>query len=352
MIWLLQPLGLLLHVDFVMTDRMATATVDQLCAVTELMRDATLAESRGDAVAAASMIAAAVKRAQMLLPNVPRAHAEVLSKHIAAMNLRFEGLVVSINKATTAASTLVLPPFPVPFDPHGMAISPKITFPSTAPTEPQITMALWRQLSDSMQAGAYLTPDIFMPRMAWFQSGGTATIRALDAKVRFLTGIADVFEKLRSEDEREKATVDEILNALAEALERTERLKENFLSDVGGGVAQRSKMDRSVRELIHQHAGGFLKGWKVQQDATQSTYIAWCANSLLQLRVFERLLARHGKSPKFQVLVTSIIRLVQALTQFTQFLLHDAFLLLKRYTSSMRVACTNLVPDASWEPGV
>ena len=357
----------------------------QLAWIVELIRAASVAEAQGEYHHASVLLFAASRRAEAVLPSLTKELAAVVLRHSATARSKANALSAAARRHE-ASMSLSVAAHAIPFDPAPSMTLCRAPAPSYAVTDGVAdvvrrmlpTLRLWRDLCDSMQGGegAFITQDVFMPRAAWLQAGGTSVIRAVEAKIRYLSSVAhDCEHHLTLGGTSRAADADkQTIASLETLISQLHKHREQFSSDVGrgGDVSHRSRVDRTVRELIHK--GGLLKSWKSQQDASQCAYISWCVKVLSLLSGgFHRLLMRLSPTALAQMTTSSrssilgftfgtthdsavtlqrrlsekMFKVMENLDLLAKFLLQDGEVLLERFMQGMRHACCELVPESA-----
>jgi hypothetical protein len=143
-----------------------------------------------------------------------------------------------------------------------------------------------------------------------------------------------------------------LVRALDDFLHLADDLKSSFDTDVGkikstDRIAQRSKLERGVWELLHK-GQSVLKSWKLQQDATYNACIAWAVNVLEQAQLFDRWTTHFTGSSDTKGLHDVLERLHRISAYFyfgpCNFLLQDMLLLVERFGEKSRESYSRLLP--------
>eukprot|EP01065_Artemidia_motanka_P004047 TRINITY_DN11959_c0_g1_i2.p1 TRINITY_DN11959_c0_g1~~TRINITY_DN11959_c0_g1_i2.p1 ORF type:complete len:256 (+),score=37.66 TRINITY_DN11959_c0_g1_i2:54-821(+) len=156
-------------------------------------QQAVSADTEGDTDTALPLYSEASAVLEQILPFVPEGHAKVMAHNSSiyadrAAELRKE----MIELAAGAGSAGVVPAFPVQFVERPPPPLPTESVPGT------IRRPFWlmRQVSLSMQTGAYLTSAIFVPKAVWYQPGAHTIVKAVGAKIRYCENLCGLIERL------------------------------------------------------------------------------------------------------------------------------------------------------------
>ena len=319
-----------------------------------LLQQATAADTEGATDVALKLYHETVSRFDNVINIVPPQYASVIAKHMTTTKQRLETLKKekSLGGVTTASSNS-FPAFPINFIAQPLPVYDEQ---ASAPPAATVLRPFWMMhlLSQSMQSGAYITPSIYVSKSIWLQDGATTVVAGIGPKVKYLSVLCELLhdvQLLSHSDPRKFAKgLDEFLQGADECynLFAQEVGKKGANSGAGADGApmpQRSKFNRGVRELLHR-GQSVLKSWKLNQDATYSSYIAWAVNVFEQAQLFDRWI--HYFSESSEAPPEILERLHRVATVFyvgpCRFLLHDMFLLVERYTERSRESISRLLP--------
>eukprot|EP01065_Artemidia_motanka_P004046 TRINITY_DN11959_c0_g1_i1.p1 TRINITY_DN11959_c0_g1~~TRINITY_DN11959_c0_g1_i1.p1 ORF type:complete len:345 (+),score=96.00 TRINITY_DN11959_c0_g1_i1:54-1088(+) len=312
-------------------------------------QQAVSADTEGDTDTALPLYSEASAVLEQILPFVPEGHAKVMAHNSSiyadrAAELRKE----MIELAAGAGSAGVVPAFPVQFVERPPPPLPTESVPGT------IRRPFWlmRQVSLSMQTGAYLTSAIFVPKAVWYQPGAHTIVKAVGAKIRYCENLCGLIERLL---EAGTSSVPVLVRALDAFTEDAEGLLRSLHKDI-------PKAEQKDREAAvpSQHGRAKLlaalrnpREWSSalrpqarEPDATYNSYIPWLVNVFetaqridLWIQVFAR--PEHGSDAVIQ-------RLHKISTHFyfglCAFVVRDMFLLLQRYIKRSQESYSRLFP--------
>lgn len=307
------------------------------------LQQASAADMEGLSETAIALYQHSSERLSVLLPLVPIDHADVLAQHLASIKHRVDALK---NDKVKGSNTRDFPKFPVHFSPQPVPVGDG---PFSAPHQTALRpFWLMHAMSDSMQTGAYITPDLYVTKHVWLQNGALTAVPYVPQKVKFLTALSEAMEPLQ---QLSLADSTQVLAGLDVFLKEAEEAKQIFDHEVGkktGSVPQRGRLERGFRELLHK-GQNVLKSWKLQQDAEYNAYFAWAVNALEQSQLFHRWTIYYSHNEECQRTADVVERLHQVAAFFyfgvCIFLLQDMFVLLGRYLAKSRESLSRLLPS-------
>lgn len=310
-----------------------------------ILQQAGAADLAGDTAGALPLYVSAASRLEMLIPNLPGDHANVVQQHLEGIRQRAEVLRTEKSRKTT---NLSYPSFPQPFQHQSIPLDEgRHAVPHATVLRPYWLM---QTLSKSMQLGAFVTPDLYICKDVWYQEGAAAVVTYVGPKVRFLSAICDALEPLqRVTSLSEKKPVIKVLETF---LRTGDSAKSLFDSEVGKSkgnatIAQRSRVERGVWEFLHK-GQSMLKNWKSQQDASYNSYVAWSVNVLEQAQILHRwtqyFLQGEGAASFPEVLER--LHNISAFLYYSvcSFLIQDMMLLTERFTDKSRESVSRFLP--------
>lgn len=352
---------------------MSDQTREALKQAIATLQEAHAADMNSQSETAFMLYLSARSRLESTAASLPDAHQVVIQRHLESIRPRMDALRAErVRAAAMSSSTdhgsnekgassssssnaLTFPSFPVPFLPVMVApvADPKLAVPYATVLRP---FWLMRSISRSMQSGAYLTPDLYVPKAVWTQDGATSVIPFLGPKVKFLSLLCEALEPLHQQVQSLSDTA-RVRSTLETICVTADELKSLFDDEVGrvkrtDALAPRSKLERGVFEFLHK-GQSLLKSWRVQQDASYNAYLAWTVNTLEQGQALERWLKyymecvpRDAKHQEEIVLVNEKIHKIAAFFYFgpCAFLLQDMMWLLERYQERSREAFARFLP--------
>ena len=321
-------------------------TFEAVTQALSILQQASAVDMAGDSDIALLLYTSAAARLELLSQYLPAEHKEAVQKHIEGIKHRGDTLRTERSRKGVAAFDF--PKFPVQFSPQPPPVEDEIF------TIPQATVMrpfwLMRVLSRSMQEGAFVTPDLFVSKHMWYQDGAMTVVTYIAPKVKYLSGLCEAMEPLQQLNTLNDSK--RLIRALDDFLRLADELKSAFDTDVGkikstDTIAQRSKLERGVWELLHK-GQSVLKSWKLQQDATYNACIAWAVNVLEQAQLFDRWTTYFTGSTDVAGLNDVLERLHRISAYFyfgpCNFLLQDMMLLVERYTEKSRESFSRLLP--------
>jgi len=211
---------------------------------------------------------------------------------------------------------------------------------------------LMRLLSRSIQQGAYITPDVYVPRDVWFQEGGGSALHHIGVKVKCLSRLCEAMSPLRS-----MTTLGELqktAEALRTFLKRASQLREALSKDMGLSTSTTAEKE-GVWGLLSRKA----KQWS-RPVTNYDLCLTWATNALDQSQLFERWLVyfteaataegsalRDGASSSSLITAQDIVLVlhqigVELYHGICCFLLHDMSKLVCRFQDKCRKSAVKM----------
>jgi hypothetical protein len=302
------------------------------------LQQATAADIEGCTASALPLYLNACVRFESLLCFLPEAHADVVRRHVESVRQRID--VLRSEKGSKGPEA-ELPQFPVEFRPISLPEEGPFVMPAAAVLRPFWMM---RVLSRSMQEGAFVTPDLFVPKEVWHQDGAATVVAFIGAKIRFLSTTFDAMEPFQKVTHLGDAR--QLVKILDSFLRKAEAAKSAFDQEVGKradeAIAQRSRWERGVRELLHR--GQQL--WKTQQGAGFNTCVTWAVNVLGRAQILDPWIQSFLGVSGGPAEVLERLHKTSAFFFFgpCSFILQDMLLLCERYQEKSRESFSRLLP--------
>jgi hypothetical protein len=359
----------------------------------QILQQATAADTEGATDIAVRLYSEAVVRLEQVAAVVPSEHASVLQKHATSTKQRVDVLKQekTIGGGVVSIGAQYFPQFPFPFSAQPLPVLDERSY---APPPP-ILRPFWlmRLLSQSMQSGSYITPSVYLSKTVWLQDGATTVIAGIPPKVKYLSALCELLHDVQLLSPHDSS---KFRHGLDTFLLEARKHFATFATEVGhkksssggsggdngsgssgssgsgggagGGIGssstastsgsvhsdpvpQRSRFSIGVRELLHR-GQSVLKGWKQNQDATYSSYIAWAVNVFEQAQLFARWVQYFTDCPSKSMPEKEMSYILERLQQIStlfyvgpcRLLLFDGFLLIDRYASKSRESISRLLP--------
>lgn len=329
------------------------ATASFVAAVT-LLQQAVAADLEGATEVAMKLYSEAVARLDALANVLPSEQAAVVARHVASTRQRIDVLRDERGAGDSGALAAGFPQFPITFTPAPLPVPDEKDAPPLLATRRPFW--LMRVLSASMQSGAYLTPSLYVSKAVWLQEGATAVVGMIPQKVRFLTVLCELLEPLQTLSNQDTK---KFLASLDAFLGDAEANLRKFWSDIGrkmptagastdGGASvpkETSRFQRGMRELLHKGRSA-LSAWKLQADASYSSYIAWAVNVLEQAQLFDRWVVYAAAGGAGQAEVMERLHRIAAhfYVGLCAALLQDVYLLVDRFVTKGRESLSRFLP--------
>ena len=316
------------------------------------LQQASAADMANEIVSAMELYGAAVNRLGEVLHYLPESCQPTVAHHMSAANGRLAELRAEKNRKGSSN----IPRFNHEFVPHSSPAGMDTAFlcPSASVNRPFWLMQL---LSKSMQAGAFISPDLYISKQIWYQEGAAGHVRQIGAKVRYLSSMCELMEPLGSIGNSLHDS-QLVLRHLDAFLKGAEEIRTAFDSETGNKSssghaslgAQKSIIGRGMSSLFSK-GSSMLWGKRSDHDATYNSYLAWAANALEQGLLFDRWVSYFTQlgattSQKNIALIFERLHRVSATLFFgcCTFLLQDALSLAERFAEKGRESASRLLP--------
>jgi hypothetical protein len=296
------------------------------------------ADRRGQQREAVSLLRNACATADTLIPILPIAHANVLSRRLASARGRLIAAQAALaaaeeDDAIPAGSTLRVGTVE--------SFSSVVTGRYVPPPASGMQKPFWllHQLASSMQGSAWITPSLRVDKSVWLQDAGTSVLSFVPAKARLLESLCRNIEpvgRLNLRDPSLLVTLDACLSQAARAVADFDgvALQED------GRVEQLGRLERGMRSLLSK-SRGVLKQWNMQQDTSQGTYVAWAFRFCAAAEGVERLLLECHNAPRDDGNLDGVVQRIGSLSQILlrgpcRFLTEDVLLLSEKAMTARR----------------
>jgi hypothetical protein len=316
-----------------------------LVTVLAALERAATADHRGDMVEARALYTAACDTADTLIPALPPEHGSALLRRVTVARQRADDLREMESRFSAISSADVAEDTPLQLQPIAVP-SPDVWHPDAADVTPppsplQRPFWLMRRLAATMQGTAWVTPAVRVDKAVWLQPGGTAVLRCLSPKIQLLMTLCECLTELSVATVADPAGLIVALNTFVLAADAATVA---FAAEVGhgGNVEPASRVERGVRNLLHR-GRNVLKAWNQQQEASQSTYVAWAVSFMTNALAIERWIAHFATSPDdgHGAAVNAALHRVAVLLLRApcRFLLQDMWRLVERHAATQRNIC-------------
>ncbi|EPY21954.1 hypothetical protein STCU_00571 [Strigomonas culicis] len=175
-----------------------------------------------------------------------------------------------------------------------------------------VTRVYWlmRRLSTSMQQGAYLTPNLYVPKDVWHQAGASDVLKYIPSKIKYLSALCEATDPLLA------------VNTLGD-FAKTIKLLKKFVEHEG-----------ELRELLDQDTGRrkdakqkksmwskMFSSKKTQGDV--DVLLTWVVNAFEQCQLFGRWYVYFVQAVQVPNVPEAEVREVLSLLKTVAFQLYD-----------------------------
>ena len=306
-----------------------------------------IADNRGDYVEARALYTAGCDAADSLIPALPLEHGAALLRRVHTARQRADDLRgAEVRLADSFAASAAVADTPLHFAPINVP-SADVSFAeasqAAAPPASTLQRPFWlmRRLAATMQSAAWVTPSVRVDRAVWLQPGGTAVLRRLPPKIQLLMGLCDGLAAMSAATVHDPAG---LITALETFTLDAEAAVAVFAAEVGHGghVEPVGRVQQGVRSLLHR-GRSVLKTWNQQQEASQSTYVAWAVSFMTNALAVERWIAHFATAADdvHTAAVNAALHRVALLLLRApcRFLLQDMWHLVERHAGTQRAQC-------------
>ena len=330
---------------------MSVATIRlNITSALTVAQQAVCADTEGDRVAALTLYEEASRQLEEIIPFVPSEHAEVMVRYSGIYAKRVAELRDELALTARPPGALRIPQFTSNFIPQ----EPCTVLPPELPILLRRPFWLMQLLSHSVQKGAMLTPDVYVPRLVWTQDGAHLAVRGVVAKTRYCEQMVDLLAG---------ATGQELLSVEVGVLcHRLDELTEGA-EDVWKQLQKalpRADVDHSTEQVEKSRVGQAQRAWmalrsrmtdasenkRTEPSVAYNSYLPWLVSVLESLQALDPLVAQSHPAPVLQRLHKLASHLYLCLCSFV---LKDMFTLLYRHMRKLRESFSRLFPKSFLE---
>eukprot|EP01062_Namystynia_karyoxenos_P003315 TRINITY_DN1117_c0_g4_i1.p1 TRINITY_DN1117_c0_g4~~TRINITY_DN1117_c0_g4_i1.p1 ORF type:complete len:381 (+),score=129.45 TRINITY_DN1117_c0_g4_i1:74-1144(+) len=315
-------------------------------------QQAVCADTEGDKETALALYTESSAVLEQILPFVPVEHGRVMGAQSSIYADRAAELRAERVEMAADAAAAVVPHFAVHF-----VEQPAPPRPPSDAVPGAIRRPFWlmRQISQSMQDGAYFTEAVYVPKAVWYQHGAQQAVRAVGAKIRYCERLCDLLSQLL---EAPIGDTTALVQALDEFLEQAEALLRQLHKEMP--KAEQQEREAVVAVTPQQPATRFGTAWNAlrsriadgkkasEPSATYNSYIPWLVNVFENVQRIDKWILHFALPEHGSDAVTQRLHKLSSHFYFgpCAFVLRDMFLLLQRFMKKSRESYSRLFPDS------
>ncbi|KAJ9437939.1 putative 40S ribosomal protein S33 [Diplonema papillatum] len=319
-----------------------------------LAQQAVCADTEGDRATALILYSESTKQLEEIIPFVPSEHAKVMTKYSSVYSRRVTELREELTCAESHDTQFVVPQFIVQFNER---ITPSTTKIPTPPASIRRPFWLMRILSQTVQSGANITPEVYVGKDVWTQDGAHLVVKAIPAKTKYCETVVDLLAGLQDLDTGNTALVarylDEFLTSSDVAYKAVQR-------ELPADAAQMQR-ENQAEQRTGSKTAHVARAWsafrnrltdtsskKTEPSVTYNSYLPWLVSLLEACQVVDAFIALYSSPSQPPGADAVLQRLYAISTRFYSglcaFVLRDLFTLLYRHMRKLRESYSRLFP--------
>lgn len=270
-----------------------------------ILQQATALDFAGEAAQAAAMYASVNSRLDELMEVLPADQAEIVRRHVEEIKRKQEMLR---HAQWVSEQKSIFPQFDIAFTPMPTPVE-EFRVPRDA-----IARVYWlmRRLSTSMQQGAYLTPNLYVPKDVWHQAGASDVLKYIQAKTKYLSALCEATDPLLAVNTL--GDFAKTIKLLKKFVEQEGELRASLDHDTGR--RKDAKQKKSVWSKMFSSS-------KKTQGGDVDVLLTWVVNAFEQCQLFGRWYVYFMQAAHVPNVPEAEVREVLSLLKTVTFQLYD-----------------------------
>eukprot|EP01061_Rhynchopus_euleeides_P022070 TRINITY_DN35973_c0_g1_i1.p1 TRINITY_DN35973_c0_g1~~TRINITY_DN35973_c0_g1_i1.p1 ORF type:complete len:344 (+),score=117.80 TRINITY_DN35973_c0_g1_i1:63-1094(+) len=317
-----------------------------------IAQQAVSADTEGDRVTALTLYEECSRQLEDVIPFVPQQHADVMARYSGIYTKRVAELKDEVTVTSSHSDdSFCIPKFTISFVPAQLTAAP----PPETPVLLRRPFWLMKIISKTVQSGAMVTEELYIPRAVWVHDGAHLSVKGVVAKTKYCEQVVDLVSSYHmSSQGLDTGDVTLLCHKLDQLLDGVEAAWKHLQKDI-----PRADVDHPADQADKSRVGSAQRAWqalrlrmgdssenkKTEPSVAYNSYLPWLVSLFESLQALDPIVAQFCNGSPSEAVLQRLHRLSGHLYLcLCSFVLKDMFTLLYRYMRRLRESFSRLYP--------